>query len=139
MVESKQTVFVLFLSAAMIWSKALAFSRAVIRAPSARPTFRLGIATTRDADFVEQMVGGERYEMIPLPDSMLDTTLFVGNLCEFVTDDILSSLFSAVSKMLSVPACVARKPNMSSMQYGFVTFPTVEEKEVSDITLVCVL
>jgi len=91
----------------------------------------MNVATTRDADFVEQMLGGERYEMIPLPDSMLSTTLFVGNLCEFVTDDILSALFSSVSKMISVPASVARKPNMASMQYGFVTFPTVEEKEVS--------
>lgn len=88
------------------------------------------MATTRDADFIEQMVGGERYEMVPLPDSMLSTTLFVGNLCEFVTDDILSSFFSSVSNMISVPACVARKPNMMSLQYGFVTFPTVDEKEV---------
>ena len=30
------------------------------------------------------MVGGIRYEMVPLPDSMMDTTLFVGNFDEFV-------------------------------------------------------
>ena len=89
------------------------------------------IATTRDADFVEQIMGGERYEMVPLPDSMLPTTLFVGNLNEFVTDDILSAFFSSVSSVISVPACVARKPNASSMEYGFVTFPTVQEKEAA--------
>jgi hypothetical protein len=75
------------------------------------------------------MVGGERYEMVPLPDSMVETTLFVGNLCEFVKDDDLSDLFQTVSNLHSVPACVARKANMNSLQYGFVTFPTVEEKE----------
>jgi hypothetical protein len=89
------------------------------------------IATTRDADFIEEIMGGERYEMVPLPDSMLPTTLFVGNLNEFVTDDILSAFFSSVSRLISVPACVARKPNASSMEYGFVTFPTVQEKEAA--------
>jgi hypothetical protein len=78
------------------------------------------------------MVGGERYEMVPLPDSMMDTTLFVGNLNEFVKDDDLSNMFKAVSilRLASVPACVVRRPNMDSLEYGFVTFPTVEEKEV---------
>jgi hypothetical protein len=117
---------VLCLFATML-SKALSFT--------ARPAMlnrlsRLNVATIRDADFVGKIVGGERYEMVPLPDSMISTTLFVGNLCEFVTDDILSRVFQAVSKLQSVPACVARKPNMSSMQYGFVHFLTVEEKEV---------
>ena len=101
------------------------------KVPPMRRLSALHVATTRDADFGEMMVGGMRYEMIPLPDSMVSTTLFVGNLCEFVTDDILSNLFQTVSKLCSVPACVARKPNMSSMHYGFVTFPTIEEKEVS--------
>ncbi len=36
----------------------------------------------RDADFGEILAGGQRYEMVELPDSMLDTTIFVGNLCE---------------------------------------------------------
>jgi hypothetical protein len=107
--------------------KALSFSA---RATMLRRVPRLDVSTVRDADFVEKMLGGERYEMVPLPDSMISTTLFVGNLCEFVTDDILSGLFQAVSKLQSVPACVARKPNMSSMHYGFVHFLTVEEKEV---------
>jgi len=71
--------------------------------------------------------------MVELPDSMLDTTIFVGNLCEFVTDDMLSSLFQQVSTLNFVPACVARKPNMSSLKYGFVTFPTVSEKEAAII------
>ena len=75
------------------------------------------------------MVGGQRYEMVPLPDSMIDTTLFVGNLCEFVKDEDLDRLFRTVSSLNSVPACVSRKPNWDSLRYGFVTFPTVEEKE----------
>ena len=79
---------------------------------------------------MEMVIGGSRYEMVDLPDSMLDTTLYVGNLCEFVTDDMLSSLFQEVSSLNFIPACVARRPNFSSMQYGFVTFPTIEEKEV---------
>jgi RNA recognition motif-containing protein len=82
---------------------------------------------------MEMVVGGSRYEMVELPDSMVETTIYVGNLCEFVTDDMLSSLFQQVSSLNFVPACVARKPNFSSMQYGFVTFPSVEEKEVGFI------
>lgn len=82
----------------------------------------------RDADHGEVLAGGQRYEMVELPDSMVDTTIFVGNLCEFVTDDMLSTLFTSHT---FVPACVARKPNMSSLKYGFVTFPTVAEKEAA--------
>ena len=84
----------------------------------------------RDADMMEQLIGGERYEMVPLPDSMVDTTLFVGNLNEFVKDGDLSDFFQTASKLQSVPACVCRRPNFDSLGYGFVTFPTVEEKEV---------
>ena len=112
----------------MLLGKAFSFTA---RPTTTRVAHRLNVATVRDADFVERMVGGERYEMVPLPDSMVSKTVFVGNLGEFVTDDILSGLFQAVSKLRSVPACVARKPNMSSMQYGFVHFLTVEEKEAS--------
>jgi len=83
-----------------------------------------------DVDMMEMIVGGNRYKMVDLPDSMLDTTLYVGNLDEFVTDDMLSSLFQEVSSLNFIPACVARRPNFSSLQYGFVTFPTIEEKEV---------
>ena len=46
---------------------------------------------------------------------------------------MLSSLFQQVSRLSFVPACVARKPNMSSLKYGFVTFPTVSEKEAAII------
>jgi len=67
--------------------------------------------------------------MVPLPDSIVDTTLFVGNLCEFVKDDDLSNLFQTVSKLSYLPACVARKVSYESLEYGFVTFPSVEEKE----------
>jgi hypothetical protein len=86
----------------------------------------------RDADTMEELVGGERYEMVPLPDSMVDTTIFVGNLNEFVKDEDLSDFFQSVSILQSLPACVARRPNFESLHYGFVTFPTVEEKEVSE-------
>ena len=86
---------------------------------------------TRDA--MELMIGGARYEMVELPDSMMSTTLWVGNLCEFVTDDMLSELFQQASDLKFVPACVARKPNMESMRYGFVTFRSEEEKDVSII------
>jgi hypothetical protein len=91
---------------------------------------RIFVHTEGDADMTEMLVGGERYEMIPLPDSMVDTTLFVGNLCEFVHDDDLSKLFQSVSILNSVPACVARKPDMTSREYGFVSFPSMQEKEV---------
>lgn len=83
-----------------------------------------------EADYADTVVGWERYSMVPLPDSMLSTTLFVGNLCEFVHDGDLSHLFQSVSVLHSLPACVARKPNAQSLQYGFVAFPTVAEKEV---------
>lgn len=84
----------------------------------------------RNADMMEVFVGGMRYEMVELPDSLVDTTIFVGNLCEFVSDEDLSALFQQVSALNFLPACVARKPNSSSLCYGFVTFPTVQEKEV---------
>eukprot|EP00580_Thalassiosira_gravida_P000337 CAMPEP_0201612332 /NCGR_PEP_ID=MMETSP0492-20130828/22757_1 /ASSEMBLY_ACC=CAM_ASM_000837 /TAXON_ID=420259 /ORGANISM="Thalassiosira gravida, Strain GMp14c1" /LENGTH=235 /DNA_ID=CAMNT_0048078797 /DNA_START=220 /DNA_END=924 /DNA_ORIENTATION=- len=84
---------------------------------------------TRDA--AEQMVGGVKYEMVELPDSMMSTTLWVGNLCEFVTDEMLSELFQQASSLKFVPACVARKANMQSLRYGFVTFRSEEEKETA--------
>jgi RNA recognition motif-containing protein len=76
-------------------------------------------------------MGWERYSMVPLPDSMMSTTVFVGNLCEFVDNNDLSELFRSVSGLSSVPSVVVRKPDTSSMRYGFVSFPTVQEKEVS--------
>lgn len=89
----------------------------------------------RDADFGELIAGGQRYEMVPLPDSMVPTTVFVGNLCEFCNDDDLCRIFQSVSRLQSVPAIVARKPNMNSLRYGFVSFPTVEEKEVCVLSI----
>lgn len=88
----------------------------------------------READLLEQLMGGERYEMNELPDSMMDTTVFVGNLNEFVQDEDLSMLFQTVSSLQTLPACVVRKPDMSSLEYGFVSFPSVQEKEVSFFT-----
>ncbi|KAL3926581.1 MAG: hypothetical protein SGARI_005558, partial [Bacillariaceae sp.] len=89
------------------------------------------VYNVRDADMMEMMVGGQRFEMVPLPDSMLDTTIFVGNLCEFAHDEDLSNVFQAVSRLQSVPACVVRRANMASLEYAFVTFPSVEEKEAA--------
>jgi RNA recognition motif. (a.k.a. RRM, RBD, or RNP domain) len=86
--------------------------------------------THRDADLVEMMIGGERYSLVAMPDRMKPTTLFVGNLCEFVNDKDLSSHFSQVSSLATVPSCVVRKVNTQSMGYGFVSFPSVQEKEV---------
>jgi RNA recognition motif-containing protein len=94
------------------------------------PITQLNVHMHRESDFTEELIGGKRYETTHLPDSMVETTLFVGNLCEFVHDEDLSKLFQAVSILCSVPACVARKADTSSLQYGFVAFPTKEEKEV---------
>lgn len=98
-----------------------------------RSLSRRYVVTDRDPEILEMMLGGEKYEMVPLPDRMCDTTIFVGNFCEFVQDDDLSKLFRSVSTLQSVPSCVVRKANMQSLRYGFVSFPTVEEKEVSII------
>jgi len=87
----------------------------------------------RDPDMMEIFMGGERYENVLLPDSMLDTTIFVGNLCEFAQDEDLSQKFRSVTNLKSLPACVARRPNSQSLEYGFVAFPTVEEKEAAII------
>jgi hypothetical protein len=91
----------------------------------------LKVFNPRDAGFMEVSVGGECYKMVPLPDSMVDTTLFVGNLNEFIHDDDLSHFFCAVLRSQSLSACVVRKANMMSLEYGFVSFTTVEDKEVS--------
>ncbi|KAL7533184.1 hypothetical protein ACHAWF_004374 [Thalassiosira exigua] len=104
--------------------------------PSAPPTTRSSLRYSNwDAfetrDSLELMIGGARYEMVELPDSMMSTTLWVGNLCEFVTDEMLSDVFQQASSLKFVPACVARKPNMESMRYGFVTFRSEEEKEAA--------
>lgn len=77
------------------------------------------------------MIGGPRYEMVELPDSMMSTTLWVGNLCQFVTDEALSEAFRRAGDSQCVPACVARKPNAESMRYGFVTFCSEEDKETA--------
>jgi hypothetical protein len=130
------TVLILFVSmlsrfgARAFQTRASFLRRPLSVSPPLITVSRLFVHTERDADMTEMLVGGERYEMIPLPDSMVDTTLFVGNLCEFVHDDDLSKLFQSVSILNSVPACVARKPDMTSREYGFVSFPTIQEKEV---------
>lgn len=117
------------LGSLLMLSRCASFTIRTARRLPQRPLF---LHNDRDADLVEQLVGGKRYEVTQLPDSMIDTTLFVGNLCEFVHDDDLSQLFQAASRLQSVPACVARKADMSSLQYGFVSFLSKEEKEVSD-------
>ncbi len=101
--------------------------RTETKSPSALMVFSQDL---HDPGMMEMFVGGERYENVPLPDSMLDTTIFVGNLCEFAQDEDLSQQFRSVTNLISLPACVARRPNSQSLEYGFVAFPTVEEKEV---------
>ena len=91
------------------------------------------LSNIRDADIVEMLIGGERYSLVPMPKAMKATTIFVGNICEFVQDSDLSAYFSQVSSLTSVPSCVVRKVNTQSMGYGFVSFPNVEEKEVIHI------
>lgn len=111
--------------------RSLGGSPASTTRPPSRSITPLHVLTTRvQADFTEMMVGGERYSMVPMPDSMVDSTIFVGNLCEFANDRDLSELFHVVTSLCSVPACVVRKPDTSSMQYGFVSFRNVQEKEV---------
>lgn len=89
------------------------------------------VHNVRDADIVEQLVGGVRYSLVPMPEVMKATTAYVGNLCEFVCDQDLSDLFAQVSTLQSIPSCVVRKPDTTSLQYGFVSFPTEIEKIVS--------
>lgn len=89
------------------------------------------IPNLRDAEMMEMLIGGRRYELVPLPDSMLDTTIFVGNLNEFAKDEDLSRTFQSVTTLQSVPACVQRRPNNQSLEYGFVVFPTVEETQAA--------
>jgi len=72
---------------------------------------------------------GMKYSFVELPDSLMDTTLFVGNLNQFVTDTMLSDLFQQASRLSTVASVVARRPNTNSLQYGFVVFATAEEKE----------
>jgi len=104
--------------------------RTETKSPSALMVFSQDL---HDPGMMEMFVGGERYENVPLPDSMLDTTIFVGNLCEFAQDEDLSQQFRSVTNLISLPACVARRPNSQSLEYGFVAFPTVEEKEAAII------
>lgn len=85
---------------------------------------------------MELLIGGSKYEMVELPDSMMSTTLWVGNLCEFVTDEMLSDVFRQASSLKFVPAVVARKPNYESLRYGFVSFRSEEEKVVSTYVIV---
>lgn len=103
-----------------------------------RPLSVYSYRESDNADIVEQMIGGERFELSEIPDSMIDTTIYVGNFCEFVNDNDLCELFRSVSCLQSVPACVIRKPDMTSRRFGFVSFPTVEEKEVCACVFVCV-
>lgn len=87
------------------------------------------IYSTDFTEFHHSSLGYERYSMVELPDILIDTTVYVGNLNEFVDDEALSDLFKSVSTLQSVPSVICRKANYQSLKYGFVTFPTVEEKE----------
>ena len=43
-----------------------------------RSLSRRYVVTDREPDLVEMLLGGEKYELVPLPDRMIDTTIFVG-------------------------------------------------------------
>lgn len=76
----------------------------------------------------------EKYDMVPLPDSMVDTTIWIGNLDEFVSDSDLAELMlkkGTSSLLFSVPCAIARRPNNDSLGYGFVTFATVIDAEMA--------
>jgi hypothetical protein len=45
---------------------------------------RLYVANVRDADFGETLVGGQRSEMVPLPDRHGRNNFVLWNLCEFI-------------------------------------------------------
>jgi hypothetical protein len=98
------------------------------RAPFLPLPSDLQVLPFRDAEVTEQLVGGVRYSMIPIPSDMMSSTLFVSNLDEFVYDDELSSVFNGM------PACVVRRPDMTSLRYGFVAFRTSEEAAVRPVS-----
>ena len=136
MIEKMQILTSLaFIAGLMTISPSIAFQTGQGSPLSPRTSSSSLTYSTWDAfempDNLELMMGGTRYEMVELPDSMMSTTLWVGNLCEFVTDDMLGEIFQQAVSLKCVPACVARKPNMESLRYGFVTFRSEEEKEVS--------
>ena len=81
-------------------------------------------------EIVASTMGGVRYEYLPMPNVMKATTIYVRNLCECVTEEEMSELFARVSTLSYVPACVIRKMDTTSLGYGFVSFPTIAEKEV---------
>ena len=56
----------------------------------------------RDADHGEVLAGGQRYQMVELPDSMVDTTIFVGNLCEVSTESVFIYSFCVIQFLIRV-------------------------------------
>lgn len=110
--------------------EASASASAPASAAIARSTTQLQyLPSYTEPDPLQFQAGGKRYEMVPLPDSMCGTTVWIGNLCEFVTGGDLSALLSGSACPTTVPACVARNPNASSRGYGFATFPTEQMRD----------
>jgi len=83
-----------------------------------------------DLDYMERVVGGSRYdELVPLPDSMTDTTAFVGNLNEFAKDNDLEAFVRQQTKNSTTCVCVVvRKANTESLEYGFCIFSNPIDK-----------
>ena len=83
---STTTGFLLFVAfAAAVLHQSMAFQPSPTRPmPSSaariprRSLSRRYVVTDREPDVVEMLVGGEKYELVPLPDRMIDTTIFVG-------------------------------------------------------------
>ena len=88
-------------------------------------------ATTADA------MHFEKFDLTHLPDAMVNSTVWVGNLNEFVTDNELGRLFAkgGGASPLNVPAVVARRPNNDSLRYGVVHFHTSADAQVSVFAL----
>lgn len=108
------------------WSSSLSRGRSPPSKYAPQPSLvePLHLLPFREAEVTEQLVGGVRYSMVPIPKDMLKTTLFVTNLDDFVYDDDLSAVFGGM------PACVVRKPDMTSLGYGFVAFRSSEDAQV---------
>jgi len=115
------------------FSTSIVRSRAMTtRAPSQLQSSRASILGS--GDLSEEFGLFEKYDMVQLPDIMVDTTIWIGNLDEFVDDGDLAELIlkeSNSSLKYSVPCAVARRPNNDSLGYGFVHFPTIRDAEAA--------
>lgn len=95
-------------------------------------TSSLFLAADLDQDAID-ITNFDQYDLTELPDIMVDSTVWVGNLNEFVTDNELGNLFGKYSEtsLMNVPSVIARRPNNESLRYGFVYFPTSADAQTA--------